>query len=311
VAYSNLFIKALKLLWNNKYLLVLGLFGSIGKSIGSIFQIWIVGRLPTLESLVSQPGALAYQIENLVSRPLAWFMWRGVNLFFLSIAFWLIVTLAEGALINAVANIESGHRIVSHQAIRSGWKFLGRFVGIDTLIFFPLFLTFLILMFLIFGFLGGSAVYTFKGASFESVVSLLAFGLVCLIPLFCLLFPISFLTAVFRTLAFRDTVIRDAGVRDSIHHTWRIIRQHTGKLFILVALLWGAGYLINLILTICAVPLIGVTVLAIPINGSSIALSWIINAAVILVSIGVHSIMYSFISVIWTLAYAGFVPCSQ
>ena len=161
------------------------------------------------------------------------------------------------------------------------------------------------------GILVGIVSLTMSGSTAETIMSLLAIGILCMIPLLCFFLPVGFFTAVFRTLAFRDVMIRTAGVRDTVRHTWQVIRRQAGILFILVALLWGVQYGLNLLLGMIEVPLfgfalfpnmMGATAGIEPLTPVS-TIVWIITGGVSLLMILLRSWVHAFTAAVWTLAY--------
>ncbi len=157
--------------------------------------------------------------------------------------------------------------------------------------------------------------------------------LTCLLPGVCLALLLSVPLGVLQRLAVRACVLEGHSVRESILRAWTILREHTAPLALLWLILTGIGIGVTIAfglpLTLLAiwlwtiillvfltsplwlVPLMsnGVSFLSIlndigdTSNGASLALTAIIGLLAWLVGAGVNSVMATFLSASWTLAY--------
>jgi hypothetical protein len=317
--YSVLFARAWRLIWETRFLLLFGLLSGIGSSAGSMLRI-LVGagmsrRLIESGRFLSQPELLITPLDSWLSKANDWLLWGISVLFFMMIIVWLVATAAEAAHIRTVLDLESGGPATLSQALVAARVFLGRFIGIDTLIFLPLFLLTLILLIVAFAILAGIVAFSFSGATAGTALSLLAIGVVCLIPLLCLAVPASLFTLVFRTLSFRESVMSNSGVRSSIRRTFRTVRAHLGRIFVLVALTWGLRYVVDLVMSLGLVPLFGLisssSLLAADPGAISAVADDLISSLIIigafLLTLGVHAIANAFTATVWTLSYADLV----
>ena len=292
---GRLLTQAWRLVWRHKFLWPLGLVVALGNVIGMVLR---VGYWPQLRNWFDNP--LPTVIDPLAAaEPTPLFAWLlGGSLLFLivSLGYWLVATLAQGAIIRATIDL-AAHRPASlRSTLRWGWRWLGRFVAIDTLVYLPLFLLTLLLMLLALALLVALAWLLLRPSSTDSLAAALALGLVCLLPLAILLLPVGLLTAAFRTLAFRDAAVCERGARDSIRQTWALIRRRWGGLLVLWLLLWGLGYLPGLLLGVGTLPLTLLTAARPSFSGW---LGWGAGA----VAAVPWAILHAFIAVTWTLAY--------
>lgn len=271
----------------------------------------VVGRMMTGDHWLSIPELLSPGLGTFPDGSVAWLVGVVVGFFALSLILWLIVTVAEGAQIGVVFNLQSGRRLSMRRALDLGWRYLGRFVGVDTIVFFPLFLLALSFMLLVVvSVVGATAVYLSAERAGQPL-QLLATGAICLLPLLLLFIFAGVLTPLFRTLAFREVVVEAAGVRQSIRQAWQIMRRHLGTLLLLAALLWGVRYLSGLLLALVSVPLVSAVSIPLLLNvgegaGSLLFVRLVVQlafAVMVVFTVIVHSLLSAFTNTVWTLAY--------
>ena len=197
----------------------------------------------TLDNLIrrlSQPALLVAGLVLLV----VWFL-----------LIWVVMTIGEGGMIHAAARAQRGQPTSFTQALSAGSDLLGPFVAIDTIVFFPLFVLLLTIMLI-----GAAAMILglILGIQSGEVLSL-ALPLIIggLIVFFLSLFivPLTLGTITFRSLAFRAAAMQKLGVRESIRHTWQLIRQKTGPVIAITALILGLGYLLGIVSFFITAPL--------------------------------------------------------
>ncbi len=293
--YGRLFTQSWHLIWRHKFLWWFGLIAAMGSVVGAAFRI---SFLPQLTQFRNGPTGAVF--DSLAAAGWeqfsTWLLSGTAVLFIISTAYWLAAAIAQGAIIGAVIDLDAERPSTFRLAARQGWGYLGRFIAIDALVFFPLFLLLLLLMLLVMGGILAIAYLSFQGGGVKEVTAVLAIGLICLLPLTCLLFPIGLLTSAFRTLAFRDTAVCQTGARESIRHTGQIIRRQWGNVLILLALLWGIQYLPGLLLSLLTMGLGAVTAVSPALTGW---LGWLV-AGVTAVPL---AILHAYSAAAWTLAY--------
>lgn len=314
--YTRLFVSAGNLIWRSRFLLALGFATSLASSIVSASRIMLGARLAGASTnavtWLTRPELLSplYDVEP--SKVRAWLLWGTVAFLLLFLALWLLAMVAEGAQIRAVMLLQEGQAVTMWQALRDVRRFLGRFVGIDTLIFLPLFLLSLLILVFVMSILIGFVALSMSGTSVAFLSGLLAIAMICLVPLLCLILPSGLLTFLFRTLAFRATVLRNSGVRDSIRHTWRVIKSNAGSLSVLVVLLWGLRFSVSLLLGLGTMPLTGLLGASgrLAINSqpaivtSRDPVTWIIILAAVGMTVVLNAVINAFSATVWTMAYA-------
>ena len=167
---------------------------------------------------------------------------------------WVVMTIGEGGMIVAAASQANAQPLRFSQALNRGIRLLGPFIAIDTILFFPLFV--LILLVLLLG-AGSFFVGIVLGARSNDVLALvlplvIGGGLATMLSLFIV--PITLITFVCRSFAFRAAALDNLGVHESIRHTWQLMRQKSGPVIAVTALILGTTYALTLVTTLVMMP---------------------------------------------------------
>lgn len=291
--YGRLLVRSWQLTWRHKLLWPLGLILAMGSVATAVLRFTY---LPQLTQYLGDPSRIA--LDSLIGSEPYWTWLLGGTAVFLilSLVSWLVWAVAQGAVISAVLDAETGQPVSWRRALNGGTALLGRFIAIDAIVFFPLFLLLLLLMLLATGLMLAFTWQMMQTGSMESAAVWLAVGMACLLPLSCLLLPLGALTSIFRTLAFRETGVRPGKVRDAIRRTWQVLRRQWGAVLVVWALLWGIQAALNLLLSGLALPLGGITAVA-PQWGHW--LGWLVGVATAVPLTLWHTVT----AVLWTLVY--------
>ena len=296
-----------QLVWHKKEWWLLG--GLLG--IGNI--VTTTARLVAAIFFVDPMSQLTTWVDEVVSGSVSTLSYpdfgmgvgvTAVSLIIIPLIIWIVATVAEGGLITAVTSIKTGQNPSLSTVIGAGRRLLKRFIGIDALVFFPWFLLALLIMLAIMALIIGAAV---SSTQFEPQTSITSFvvGLVCLIPLSCLLIPVGVLSFVYRSLAFRDAAIHNHGIRQAVRHTWQLIRQNFVNFTILLILVVGGSGVANQLLSWAMVPVTALT--AVPHTYGVFSLLGfgailVLSAGFLLILI-LKAILHAFTATVWTLAF--------
>jgi len=130
----------------------------------------------------------------------------------------------------------------------------------------------------------------------------------CLFPAICVAALLSVPFGVLRRLAVRACVLEGCGVRQSIVRAWAMLREQVGPLALVWLILFGAGIGVTIVvalpLALVALSVVAVALLAVftsPIV--SVALVLIVGLLTWLVGAACNSVVETFSSAVWTLAY--------
>ncbi|MFO7683216.1 MAG: hypothetical protein R6X34_24540 [Chloroflexota bacterium] len=313
--FGLLLSRSWRLMWRHQFLWALGFLPGVTHVLGALLRHWLVDYvqddlLPIFAD--ANPEALLFAEELPFVQELLAEFFRGevliigaIWLFLALIVFWVIFTLTEAAIITAALHLEAGRPITLGQALALGWQFVGKFIAIDALVFFPWFMLALTAMILGLVVLLGAVGLTTQGAAVETVMGAMLAGFGCVSLLGCLLAPLAFVTMQFRTLAFRDFAVFGGSIRGSVRRTWQVVRANVASVIILIAILWGVDYMFGMATSFITVPLGAVTAVSFfngaPTFGSSLT-SFLSLAVTLLLAIP-KALLFVYIGVAWTLAY--------
>ncbi len=147
------------------------------------------------------------------------------------IALWIVSTIARGGLIAGVSTIDGGGASTFAQAWSAGWRKGWRLLGIGILPAIPGFLLLIIVLGAagvfagVYGLLGEPASYA-SGAGLAIVLFLLA----------CVLIPIALILSLLRTFANRACMLDDLGVIASYRQGLNVLMGNIGPALILFLL---------------------------------------------------------------------------
>ena len=312
--YGNLLSRAWNIVWNNKFMFVLGFLAALGGggnggSAGSNFRVGPRGV----------PSDFSAEVERFFAQFGPLFLGLACLGLLLVVVFWLIRLAAQGGLISAAARIDAGEKVTFGQAFSAGTSKLGRLIGINLLLYGPL-LVVGIGAAILFFVTAGAAAFSAIGASggrgeLETVAGTLGVFAICFVCLACLMIPLFILVSVIHPFAQRGAVLQNLGVTASISHAWNIIKENLGDVILLIILFIIIGLLFGIVLALVLVPFaflaIGPAVIDVilkdaigPLNVIMIIIGAIIVA---LIAAAINSILVAFRSTTITLAYQEFV----
>ena len=300
---SSLIQEAVWLVWRRKSFWFLGALLGVGDLLSVLGRVLLQPRsanlLRNIESLPMRVAAGEFDSYfvgylpgvEIVGGTLA------LALFFLLV--WLAAAWADASLITAVS-----HPKPLSQSMRTGLRLLGRFIAVDALVFLPWFVLALLIMLLFSAAVIGSGLLAVQGRG-ETAVSLITIGLICVVPLSCLLIPVSSLSIIYRLSAFRDAALLNNGARHAVRHTWVVLRQHIGDVLLLVIFVSGGTAILNFVLNWTTIPLAGL--MAVPQRSGMLSFAGV--GAVLVLVVGLllvlllKAILHALASAVWTLAY--------
>jgi hypothetical protein len=136
----------------------------------------------------------------------------------------------------------------------------------------------------------------------------LGLGLICLIPLLCLLIPVGWFLSVLFTQATIAIVVDDVGVMEGLARGWEVIKKNVGSMIVMALILViGLGAIATFII---AAPLGLIMVVALPATialGDQATPAWWIAGLCFVVYLPVllllSGILRAYIDSAWTLTY--------
>jgi hypothetical protein len=313
--YGNLLSRAWRIVWNNKFLLVLGFLAALGSGGGN------GGGGPNVNfggRDFDLPPGTADNIDRFVSQfgPLfAGLICLGVVL---GIVLWLVRLVAQAGLISAASRIDAGEKVTLGEAFSAGTSKLGRMVGINVLMYGPF--TLLGLIAAGFGIItAGTAVLNEMSVGgprdIEGLLGGMSIIIFCVICLLCLLLPLLLVVTAIYPFAQRGAVLNDLGVIDSIRHGWNVLRANLGEIILLIVIFVVIGIAFGVVLAIIFIPLaflaLGPTIIGM-VSSGNVGVVEVATAAFGFICLGLlaaalNSVVVAFRSTAVTLAYQQFV----
>jgi hypothetical protein len=225
---------------------------------------------------------------------------------------WLVSTVGEAALIRAVADFQDGQPRTVGQALSAGVALLGRFIALDTIIFFPLFLILLIqLLVLGGGLIAAILLLTQPGSRPDDLVPVGLIVALIVLPLGVISLPVTILSFIFRLFAFRSAALDNLPAKASMRRAWGVMQARLGEIVIVGLLLYALSYAVGMVTSLVTVPIVfsGLLFFAIPSANGQLpsagnidAYLWTLTLAS-LIGLVPGLLYYVFSSAVWTLAY--------
>ncbi len=308
--YGDLFTRAWRIVWHNKFMFVLGFLAALGSSAGNNFRY-------SFDADEIPPG-FEPQIELFLERFVPILLGLMCLAILIGVVLWLVRLTAQAGMISAAARLENGEKVTFGEAISAGLGKLGRMVGINLVLYGPFILVVLVLVgfiFLLVGVAIGGQIFESGEGFLEGILGSLAIFVGCLALMFCFLLPIMLVISVIYPFAQRGAVLQDLSVMESIGHGWQVVKSNLVEVIILVlfflvlGIVFGfAVFLITLPLTFLAFMPVLVDVITsgtfAPGNFILLACGGFVLAVVIAL---VNAVLVTFRSATVTLAYQQFI----
>ena len=131
--YGNIFRRSWDVIWNHKFMLVLGFLAALGSggggggggNTGSTFD---GSEFEAAPEIVENLGAIIAAASAIILALICIF-------FVLAIVLWLVRLTAQAGMIDAAARLDAGEGVSFGEAISAGWYKLGRMVGLNLILF--------------------------------------------------------------------------------------------------------------------------------------------------------------------------------
>lgn len=288
--YGALLTRAWNIIWEHKFLILLGVLVALGSGGGGgsgananfrfdggprdvprgpdMPRIPELPRMPDVRGLLPAVAGLAVIVI--------------IALIFVAIVLWIISTIARGGLIAGANDVDAGRATSFSVAWNAGWGKGWRLLGIGILPAIPAF--FLTAMVLVFGLAAGGLAYL-TGQEFRPPLNLgiAGFGVI-MVGLACILVPLALILGLLRTFANRACMLEDLGVFASYRRGLQVLLENLGPAIVL--------FLIQIAISI-ALGIIGL------VPGLVAALCCILWPLLLLV----QGAIAAYFSTLWTLAW--------
>ena len=201
------------------------------------------------------------------------------------------------------AEADDAERLTFMELFNSGKPFFWRILGLNVLVGLAVFILVLLLVLP----MVGLTALTF------------GFGLFCLIPLICLLIPVSWGITIILEQANIAIVLEDLDIFSGIRRGWEVFKENLGNILVMALILGIGGAIVGFIFALPLFFLIipaafgailgGVTDSALPLGGGMLVAGlFFVGYLPILVILG--GILRAYIQSAWTLTYMQFTQAS-
>jgi hypothetical protein len=249
--YGKIINRSASIVWQNKYLIILGILAALGS--GS-FSSPGGGGGGGGNGGNGDLGQFSEFGEEIAALAVGGIIVLICVFLVIAIVFWVISTIARGGLVASVDSIESGEKSSFRQGWSAGWQKVWTLLGIGILPAIPGLLL-LVIGLLAFSAYGG--IFALFGDEFTNTVGAAGLGVTIAIAA-CILVPITLVLSILRNFAERACMLEDLGAIDSYRRGTNVLMANLGEAIILfliqIAIFIVLGILLflpGLILVLC------------------------------------------------------------
>lgn len=288
--YGELLNRTWNIIWEHKFLIVLGVLVALGSGTGggtqsggsfSFDQPREMPRLPEIPQFRELPdlGDMGPAVAGLAIIAV-------IGAVLLALALWVVSTIARGGLIAGASAVDEGRSSSFSQAWSAGWRKGWRLLGIGILPAIPGFLLAVLGVGSAVAF-GGLARYIGRDVGLPIAANV---GILVAL-LTCILLPFVIVLGLLRTFANRACMLEDTGVFRSYRRGLEVLLDHLGSALVLFLIQIG----ISILLGIAGI-----------LFGFAALLCCILWPLLLLVQGGIAA----YFSTMWTLAWRGWTGVS-
>ena len=303
--------KAWKIIWKNKVLWIFGILSSCGRGGGgggggnsnfntdgsgdNLFNNgnnpFSAGKFPGMEEFGRNMEQFFNGSEALTWIPIV------IGLFclilILSLVFIFLGTIGRIGLIKGTLLAENGQAPLS----------FGQVWSASTAYFWRVFLLNLVI-----GLVVGAAVLILLVPGIILSVATMGVGMLCLIPVFCLLIPISLVINVIIEQANVAMVVENLGIMDAVKRAWRVCRENLGPIAVIALIVLIGGGIVSLVVTLPLILVLIPVFAGVISNDETVLTGALATAGIMLcclvpVVIALQGVLQSYIGSVWTLTF--------
>jgi len=287
--FGEVLTRAWQIIWKHKILWIFGVFagcsrggggGSGGGGGGNGFDF--SGQPPFSGDQVFN------QIGQWVSENLWIFVVIAIVVLILVVLAILLGTIGRIGLIKGTYQAEQGtEKLVFGELFSGSMPYFWRVFGLSLLIG----LVFLVILipFIFFG------------------VITAGIGMVCLLPLICILIPIGLVVGVIIEQANAAIVLDDLSMMDGLRRGWEVVRSNIGPVLLMAIILAVIGFVVGLVIAIPIFVTVFPVMLAYFAGGGESNTPWILLGVCVFlylpIALVLQGIMTAYIESAWTLTY--------
>lgn len=251
--YGDLLRRSWNIIWNNKFMLVLGFLAALGSGVGSSNANYSMDS-GDFTNFPVPPG----RVEEVIAAVSAVVFLLICVAFVVGIVLWLIRLISQAGLISAASRLDAGEKVSFRDAFSAGWQKLWSLVGLNIVLYGVFVILGIIALVIFAGSIGAIVSAAVSGAGQQEIAGLAGgFGILalCLFCLLCILVPVGIIVTLIYPFAQRALVLENTGVIDSIRRGWNVIRANVGDVLILILLFLLLNLLVAVIVFAVLLPL--------------------------------------------------------
>ncbi len=292
---SAIFKRAWEITWKHKGLWLLGILANC--SSGGSQTSSNVSRMPQY----TVGGGEFPQIDHwLQSVPEGTWIAIGIavigGLILLALIFWVLAAIGNGGLIAGFHMAETGETVTLASAFQQGLSYFWKLLAIQLILGLASLVVILPVVF---------------GGALLSILTL-GIGLICFIPLICLLIPLGIALSIYTLLTQIALIVEELDIVAAFQRAWDVFRSNLGEVIVMGLILGVGSFVVGLIL---AIPFI---LMVLPfITGLIVGTDTSTVAGLSMTLIGIlfylpilflaSGIMRTFITGSWTLTYRSLI----
>jgi hypothetical protein len=305
--YGKLLSRAWKIVWDHKFMFLLGFLAALGGGSGGGGTGRGTSNMTTYQ--FDDLDVFAGQVGDFMAEYWPLLVGVGLVVLILGIVFWLLRLTAEAGMIEAANVLDEGQEMTFGQSFSAGSKHLGRLVGLSLTLYGPL-----ILVGLIMGFVGLFSTITAVSGNGSGPIAVLAVFAVCLVPLACILALYALVVNFIYPFAQRGIILGRYGVLDGARHGWRVLVDNIVDIIVLALIFLVLNFLVGAVVAVIALPVGAASLFPAfmrlaqdaSVGAGSIILAVLGVALIGLLAGVVSSIVRAYQSTTFTLAYKEF-----
>ena len=313
--YGNILRRSWDVIWNHKFMLVLGFLAALGSGVsggggGNNANYTFDGtEFDAIPQISENLGAVLAAAGAVVAGLLCFF-------FIVAIVLWLVRLTAQAGMIDAAYRLDAGEKVTFGEAISAGWHKLGRMIGLNIVLFGVFFLMAMVgVIVLALGIGATAAGAAASEGDFGALLGGLGMGIFALICcLMCVFLLVAIVVNVLYPFAQRAAILEDMGVIASIGRGWQVIKENLGEVIILLLLFMLLGFLVGAVTFAVFIPIAALSFAPMGIRlfgGGTFEVMDILVASggllcMVLFGAAINAIYVAFRSSVFTLAYGEF-----
>ncbi|MEM5776651.1 MAG: hypothetical protein AAGU05_16725, partial [Anaerolineaceae bacterium] len=177
----------------------------------------------------------AFNMERFFNGVPVWF-WivLGVSLFILAIAFWVLSIYGRAGLVRGATEADEDKTFTFASLFKEGSRFFLRLLLLDLLLF-----------------IGGIILVAAIALVLVAIgIATLGIGLLCLVPLLCLVIPVGWALGVYLTQVEVALLSEDLGIWEAFARAWKIFTGRLGEMIVMGLILLVIGLVAGILLAL-------------------------------------------------------------